>query len=705
MEGGNIQKPKPLKVYGRSHYACTRCKISKIKCSGEKPACANCKSVNKGDQCVYPAKDRKIVIMESDLNKLHERVEYLESLLGPSGLHVTPPGAGGGIPMAMSHTLPQPYSGTMATSSSSSAPVMSMRPTSIEVDMSNLVLNGVKLIDFYSPELDNYNLQYNLLLACQGKLPEKTYALNLLNKVFSTYSQEFYLLDVKEFLQLANDIYDLFDGLQTKQQGLAQLLHSQFNPSQSPPRFINQTQLCYFFVLLAFGEQLLNVKTDENKYPGMEYYLLADHLFRLTRAQVDATFIQCSLLLGLYSANLSRYNTVYIYLGIAARAAVAQGYHRQREIPLNKSPEETHKLRVNAERAKRLWWSVFVIDTIWATKTVHFQYTDTDVDLPCENIYDLGDAFDSNILDINVHLTKYVARFVRLIYGPNIRTFLINYINTDQFNQKLILKNIASSSEDLIKNFEYPLLTQFKTIDYLRGGSRTIANLFLRYHHLIILITKPLLSLIFEPTASQFIENFQDVEATIAKGIFTSCATIDIICRLYTSQKIFVLGYWDSQHLFTAMLMVLIAGINGIRYPQLNRGIALLKYMAEMGNIGARECIEKLYEINSMLQSSQLQFVLDLSVSINSIVIDEKIDYYNNNPAAVGGISPTTSASASLEKKHTFEARDSIPYLPVAYTNSIEGIDTFFNGPQTQLNQDSRNFYLSIINQIQGWED
>ena len=73
-----------------------------------------------------------------------------------------------------------------------------------------------------------------------------------------------------------------------------------------------------FFILIAFGEQLLNVNTtdtdNENKYPGLEYYQYAEHLFRLTRPNMCITFIQCGLLLGLYSANLARYNTVYNFL-------------------------------------------------------------------------------------------------------------------------------------------------------------------------------------------------------------------------------------------------------------------------------------------------------------------------------------------------------------------------------------------------------
>ncbi|RLV94376.1 hypothetical protein JA1_001789 [Spathaspora sp. JA1] len=625
--------------------------------------------------------------MESDLNKLHERVEYLETVIASSptsyGIESDRSRAIIGAPL------------NVGTSASHSFPSMPTVGPTRNISASGDVINGIELVNFYAPEF-GYDLQRTLLLAYQNKLPERTYALNLVNKVYFTYNQEFYLLDIKEFLELTNDIYTLFDGLQQEQQQQqmqGQPLYRQPPNTDRPLRSVTQISLCYFFILIAFGEQLLNVKTDENKYPGMEYYLLAEHLFRLTRTDLDITFMQCALLLGLYSVNLARYNIAYNYIGIASRSAVAQGYHRQRDIQGSKSPEEYRELQVFAEKSKRLWWTIFVIDTLWASKTENFQYTDTDVDLPTENIFDLGDSFDGTILETNVHLTKYVAKFVRLIYGPNIRTFSVNYINTDQFNQKLLLKNILMSSWDLIKNFEFPLLSKFNGVNYVNSGSRTLANLLLRYHQLNILITKPLLSLIMDPSTSELVENYHDIEATIAKAMFASCASVDIIARLYTSQKIFVLGYWDSHHLFSALMMLLIASLRGIQYPQLRKAIALLKYLAQMGNINANKYVNKLNDIGLNLQSSGIPFSLDLSVGINNIEFDQN-DYYDNPPP----IRP--------DKNSVFAAKTTLPYLPESYADTIEGINSLLSSNQgIPVDQKSRDFYMSIISHIQGWED
>ncbi|EMG46876.1 hypothetical protein G210_2856 [Candida maltosa Xu316] len=385
-----IQKPKPLKIYGRSHYACTRCKLSKLKCSGEKPACSNCKNINKSDECIYPSKDRKIVIMESDLNKLHEKVQELENTIEVLQKH--------------------------------------------DIDTPNNNFNLKFCQFFFENTFENFEIQLYLLKKCLNNMPEKSYSLILIEKVYCTYNQEFYLIDLNEVNQLVDKVYELAH---------------QFSNQLEINIEITQMSLCYFFILIAFGEQLLNISsnitgsTEEliNSYPGIEYYQYAEHLFRLTRRNNDMTFVQCAILLGLYSANLARYTTVGNYFGVAARSAVSQGYHRHREHS-SQCSSASEQVKATNEKIKRLWWTVFVIDTTWCTKTVHFQYTDTDVNLPCENIYDLGDFFDLNTLELNVHLTKYVAKFIRLIFGPNIRTFSINYINTDDFNQNQQLKNI-----------------------------------------------------------------------------------------------------------------------------------------------------------------------------------------------------------------------------------------------------------------------
>lgn len=714
---GQIDKLKPLKVYGRTHYACTRCKLSKVKCSGEKPACSNCKALNKGDACVYPSKDRKIVIMESDLKKLHQKIEYLErreleqtdgsgvksneksserselversgdtngqtdyeypsktrysvqnqlgefgeietlgSLDGPTNIPSSLPGGtpnfgvamgqlglgqfsgnpqgrnhngngfhgrregnfgedpqghgsnllhGGGnnfpgVPRGLSglsqHTLPTPHPPTVDV-------------TSVAAITSSL-FRGQPSEDFFLPEYQNETLQLNLLHVIQRKLPPRDYTNNLISKVYATYCSEFYLLDLQQLTIHIDQIYHYFTTPQI---------------DQTVYRYVNQTAVSYLFVIIAFGEQLLNVnneKSEDKRFPGIEYYLLAEHLFRLTKENIDFMYIQTALFLGLYAANLSRYNTVYNFLGIAMRSSVSKNLHRQIETPTFASDAEYQDFNRYVEKAKRLWWTVFVIDTTWATKTVHFQYTDTDVDLPCENIHDIGDHFQSNILELNVHMTKYIAKIIRLIYGPNIRTFSINYINTSQFNQRLLLNNIILSSNELVKNYELPLLLQFSHMNVIQVEGRNLANLFLRYNRLIILITKPLLSLIFETSSSLISENLQDVESTISKGLYVSCNSIDIIAQLYLTEKNFQLGYWDSQHLFSALLLIIISGLCGKIYTQLSRGIALLKFMAEMNNINAKLCLQKLYEINETLKrAKEVDFLLDLSVTVD--ILDE----------------------------------------------------------------------------------
>ncbi|KAK6200247.1 fungal-specific transcription factor domain-containing protein [Scheffersomyces amazonensis] len=501
--------------------------------------------------------------------------------------------------------------------------------------------------------------------------------MTLVDKIYSTYSSEFYLVDIVELRDILDRAYTV-------------LAHQPYDPAVS----ICQLSLCYLFIIFAFGEQLLAthiVSTSIKDFPGMQYYLLAEHLFPLTREGVDFKFIQSALLLGFYAANLNRYSTVYNYLGVAARSAVALGYHRQ---PLNKKSD-----LIFYEKAKQLWWSVFVIDTTWATKTVHFQFTDTDVDLPTENMSPLvgNHNFDNNILEVNVHLTKYVAKFVRLIYGPNMRTFSINYINTSQFNQKLLLKNIVASSQDLIRNFEDSFLNpQFATTTIINPttGSRNLANLFLRYHQLIILITKPLLSLMVDPssylTTSPIIdkENLKDVEATMARGILTSCATVDIISHLFVNEKVFILGFWDSQHLFSALILLISISCIGhqphrsahqVQFRQVDQGIALLKFMAERGNINAASCMDKLVEINRLLVTTpEVQYSLNLDVDVKKVLDIPKPHDNLYNPLKSSPLNKTFQSIGELGSLETYLPRsESSPYMETALFKVVHEIQSW----------------------------
>ncbi|CAK7896191.1 hypothetical protein CAAN1_12S01156 [[Candida] anglica] len=735
-------KPIPLKVFGRSHYACQRCKISKMRCSGEKPACANCIASNKKHQCVYPAKDRKIMLMESDLDKLHERVSYLEGLLQQkesssynqqekvsSVRNTSQPQINYSqqmqqqqIPQIPQQPQPQQYYSNISDIQQQHHQAHLGQNSTDQVEFNSPIQHRVQtkrnpglfdysLEDFLLPDRHIESLQWNINL-WEHPLPPKEQTLLLLETVHRRYSMEFYVIDFDEVLRLIDEIY------------------THFHQPAVLLRHVSHVSLCYFYVILAFGAQQLHPETSsERTIPGIDYFIIASQLFNLAQEELDIHFIQSALLLALYAANLNRYNTVYNYFGVASRASVAMGLHRQRQFPPSSSKDNSTELLISDEKTKRLWWTVFVIDTTWAAKMnmpVHIDYTDTDVDLPLDNVYSLNDEFDCNILESNVHLAKYISKFVRIIYGPKIRTFSINYINTDQFNQRLLIKNILECWHDLMKNLEPTILAQYDKNNIVQSGSRRLTNLFLRYHQLIVLITKPLLSLTFNKNATTIVRDPHEIEAAIFKGIHASCASIDMIYGLYNQSQLFTLGFWDSQHLYSSMLMLIMSGLTGRRYLQLQKGAALLNYMADKGNINAQNSVQKLRQVVDLMNDSPNNY--------NSIHIDLNLNMksYNASQNQFSEIDASQFFKFQQSDEEVFQ-KAKLEVDRIAQTSSPQDFETFKNyflnhaylsepiwrelqtrtqtdplvilSSETNISENTQNYLNSIIRRIQKWDD
>lgn len=672
-------KPQPLKVFGRTHYACTRCKLSKIKCSGEKPACANCKSINKSDACIYPNRDRKIVIMESDLNRLHDRLAHLERLARSydPNADLSPPSS-----KNLAHEKPE-------------------RP--LETVQARLVdhtgLQEYTQEAFLLPDAENQAFQWRLLLELLKRLPEKAYTLKLVYKVYNTYSQEFYLMDMLELRSFVDDIYVFLDQYK---------VHRDKGQDPSFYRAIAHTPLSHLFAIIAFGEQLYNTSTavpasptlarpKVQRIPGIGYYLTAANLFQLTQEETTMQFIQCAMLLALYSANLNRYNTVYNYFGVAVRLAVANGFHRQREL----TPGPSQHLK--DEKIKRLWWTLFVVDTAWAAKMnmpVHIDYADTDIDLPAENRGpEIGDNFNTGILDDNLHLTKYIANFVKVIYGPNIRTNSVNYISTDLYNQKLLTRNILLCLKDVVSNFEGPALTKYRNTSIIQPNDRNLGNLHLRYHQLVILTVKPLLLLVVNKNLVLIMDNYEEVESAIATGLSKSLSNMEILLKFYENNKTFILGFWDSQHLFLALLMLLMAStIAGASGDPLIPGIALLKWMADNKNINAQNCMGKLSQVNEFLGTiPEVKNTLDLEADIQQYVQRKRINRnYNSNIIDDDYDDDASDDNDELPFFNPFHLESSRNFHPLNWFKD-QRLAAFSERSQDQL--------LSMVNTIQSWDN
>ncbi|CAN3375464.1 hypothetical protein DIRU0_E07294 [Diutina rugosa] len=569
----SLDKPRPLKVYGRSHYACSRCKLAKTRCSGERPSCSNCVQVNKADQCVYPSRDRKVVIMESELDNLHRQVQHLKTQVAAQ------PTPGGDM---------WPYD-------------------SME-------------------DVNSSQLRQSLVATVRSQLPCKPEeAARLVERAYHAYSLEFYLVRLSSIAAMLDHVYHVASPETYPYAPPPPLYPTHDTAAMSPWRHFQQLS-AYILALVAFGKLLdTEEPVENNRYPGSQCYLLAEQLLRVNTEHTTFVHIQTALVLGLYAANFNRFNTCYNLIGIALRSAVALNLHRHREL----LPTATISDRAEAERAKRLWWSVFVLDTIWSIKTVHFQYTDTDVDLPLDNAINLKeDSFDNGLLEDNVHLAKHIAKISRLIYGPNIRTFSVNYINSAEFTQKQLLLHILNSFDTMQNDFEECHLWLRKRQHILEGGIRAEANLFLRYHQALIILSKPIFPLLHEPLLQSLIEeNRSRIELLTQKCVAAAIATIEIITTIRSQNLLFKLGFWEAQYVFMAMIMLLVARTRNIKIPSFVYGMSLLRHMAHYRNINAITCLKRLDQMMDLLQANGMPLVPASETDVTPVALEQYCGY------------------------------------------------------------------------------
>lgn len=137
------------------------------------------------------------------------------------------------------------------------------------------------------------------------------------------------------------------------------LLKSNSDQPQLTPQAPCLITLCYFFAILAFGQQIQNTATallpgsngvSSESIPGLDFYVTACRLFQSHSELINFMYIQSSILLGLISCNLSLYRSTYNFFGIAVLSAVVKGYHRQIQTPAFQDIESLKQFLVAEKR-------------------------------------------------------------------------------------------------------------------------------------------------------------------------------------------------------------------------------------------------------------------------------------------------------------------------------------------------------------------
>ncbi|KXH54166.1 fungal specific transcription factor, partial [Colletotrichum salicis] len=177
------------------------------------------------------------------------------------------------------------------------------------------------------------------------------------------------------------------------------------------------------WALFAIGE-LYSTRSipSEKDFPGMPYFAKASRVLGVLDERPGTDSIEIMLLLSFYSLALNRRYSAFVMSGTAMRMAIVMGLH----LNIPESQLRDPDLR---EHRKRLFWTTYIFDRIWASKLGHptaIQDSDVGVDLPSEASSDdavaaartyAADFEDTAYHVASLRLAALITKTVRSIYG------------------------------------------------------------------------------------------------------------------------------------------------------------------------------------------------------------------------------------------------------------------------------------------------
>ncbi|KDN61626.1 putative fungal specific transcription factor [Colletotrichum sublineola] len=170
------------------------------------------------------------------------------------------------------------------------------------------------------------------------------------------------------------------------------------------------------WALFAIGE-LYSTRSipSEKEFPGMAYFAKASRILGVLDERPGTDSIEIMLLLSFYSLALNRRYSAFVMSGTAMRMAIVMGLH----VNIPESQLRDPALR---EHRKRLFWTTYIFDRVWASKLGHptaIQDSDIGIDLPSEPVasQEFGQDFGDTAYHIaSLRLAALVTKTVRSIY-------------------------------------------------------------------------------------------------------------------------------------------------------------------------------------------------------------------------------------------------------------------------------------------------
>ena len=251
--------------------------------------------------------------------------------------------------------------------------------------------------------------------------------------------------------------------------------HTRVEDTYAGQAHISASWLCSLYCIFALGRQAMG---SEDLYSdatvSVDYLIMAKALLARVCDEADMDSIRALILLSLSLQSHCFFNAAYLHIGTAVRIAFSLGMH------VDKFPISCG--RVQREHARRLWWTLYNLDSAMALANGRPSYeVQSRTALPSENLFNQSSQ-PNGYLGVAKQLTGLLKTISQVLY-----------IEPSSSAEHLLSPKVAAILSDLqtwAKNMPLHLRDTTKVAP---SHKRAIALLHVRYQHAIILATRPFL--------------------------------------------------------------------------------------------------------------------------------------------------------------------------------------------------------------------
>ncbi|KAK2048124.1 fungal-specific transcription factor [Colletotrichum somersetense] len=579
--------------------ACRRCHSRKVKCSGDQP-CRNCRQAGKGTDCTYPRRNRQVKVRQSYIDGLLDEIQRLKGQIArhascsacrrdEGATQSSRAGNGAATPLSGRDNDDDDEEAAAAAAAAAASAALEVKPWFINANVFRTpILIGEVADAAFSTRIrqvisDPFSPQPRHMLRVNYAPDTELMSLVKSEIAWPTPSRSRFLVEVA--LKYVSRRYHVVRR-SLVMENLEQSIH---NPSWGDLMLRSK-----LWALFAIGE-LYSTRSipSEKEFPGMAYFAKASRILGVLDERPGTDSIEIMLLLSFYSLALNRRYSAFVMSGTAMRMAIVMGLH----LNIPESQLRDPDLR---EHRKRLFWTTYIFDRVWASKLGHptaIQDSDIGIDLPSEPVASqrFGDDFGDTAYHIaSLRLAALVTKTVRSIYGQRNQGDATLSTRVQQ-----ALKDLRSWVEDLPSHLQ---------IDNAGTGPTSI-SLHLSFNQCAILATRPILLHILRTKVNAWPSGSPATTETQQQQVPASAVTLSEACvrcarhsvRLLTDSWIdgsfATFDYFYTQYLFSALTVLaassLLDGPGGGRGrgdgEAFEESARFLSQLGDAGNFAARE--------------------------------------------------------------------------------------------------------------------